>query len=196
MTEQAQEPVTVPRQETAEPGWERWTRGIGVGFVALVVLSLVGLLGWGVLFKSDPGSGPTRLNRPAPDFTVKLFDGSTFTLSQNRGKPIVVNFWASWCDACREEAPVLESAWQKFKDKGVVFIGVDIQDKREDALKFIDEFNVTYPNGPDESDAYFNYGGTGVPETYLINKKGEIVLKYIGALNQNQIDSFVGEILK
>jgi cytochrome c biogenesis protein CcmG/thiol:disulfide interchange protein DsbE len=196
MTEQVQETVSIPGQGGAEPGWERWTRGIGVAFVALVVLSLVGLLAWGVLFKKDPGSGPTRLSRPAPDFTVNLFDGGAFTLSQNRGKPVVVNFWASWCDACREEAPVLEQAWQKFKDQGVIFLGVDIQDKREDALKFIDEFNVTYPNGPDEGNTYFDYGGTGVPESYFIDRDGKIVLKYIGALNENQMDSFVGEILK
>lgn len=195
MTEQVEESVSIPEQGPAEPGWERWTRGIGVAFVALVVLSLVGLLGWGVLFKED-GGGPARLSRPAPDFSVELFEGGTFTLSENLGKPVVVNFWASWCDACREEAPVLEGAWQRFKDDGVIFLGIDIQDKREDALKFIDEFNVTYPNGPDESDIYFDYGGTGVPESYFIDRDGKIVLKYIGAVNENQMDSFVGEILK
>ena len=197
MSHQAQQPFPATDDSVAaEPRWERWTHALGFAFVALVVAGLISLLGYGVLFRNASGEGATRMSRPAPDFSVNLFDGGSFTLSENIGRPIVVNFWASWCDACREEAPVLEQAWRTYRERGVVLLGVDVMDKREDALKFIQEFGVTYPNGPDEKDIYFDYGGTGVPETYFINKEGKIVLKFMGPLSTAQMTAFVEELLQ
>ena len=197
MSHQAQQPLpAIDDSAGAEPRWERWTHALGFAFVALVVAALISLLGYGVLFRNASGTGPTRMNRPAPDFSVNLFDGGKFTLSEYLGRPVVVNFWASWCDACREEAPVLEQAWRTYRDRDVVLLGVNIMDKREDALKFIQEFGVTYPNGPDESDIYFEYGGTGVPETYFIDKEGKIVLKFMGPLSTEQMTAFTEDILQ
>ncbi|HIP71854.1 MAG TPA: TlpA family protein disulfide reductase, partial [Anaerolineae bacterium] len=85
----------------------------------------------------------------APDFTLTSFDGETITLSELRGQVVIINFWASWCPPCREEAPYLEATWRKYKDQGVVFIGVDYVDTETAALAYIEEFDITYFNGPD-----------------------------------------------
>jgi cytochrome c biogenesis protein CcmG/thiol:disulfide interchange protein DsbE len=171
-------------------------RGLGVAFVALVLAALMGLLAFGLMNDGEGELGALRQSREAPDFTLDLFDGGTFTLSENRGQPVVVNFWSSWCDSCRVEAPVLERGWRSFQDRGVIFIGVNVMDSRGDAEAFMEEFDVTYPNGPDESGIRFDYGTTGHPETFFINRDGVIVLKYIGPLNDERLSAFAEELLQ
>ncbi|MDP2948750.1 MAG: TlpA disulfide reductase family protein [Chloroflexota bacterium] len=181
-----------PAQEQAEG---RLGRSLGFGFVALVAVALIALLGYGFVDKGG-STGALALNRPAPDFTLELFDGQTFTLSEMRGRPVVLNFWASWCPSCREEAPVLEEGWRKFKDRGVVFLGVNVMDSEKDALEFMDEFDVTYANGQDPGDKiYAEYGATGVPETFFINSQGIITRKFIGPLKENQLAALTEELL-
>ena len=181
----------------APPRWVSRTRRAGFGFVVLVALALVAVLGFAVVNKETKAEvGAERVTRDAPDFSINMFDGGTFSLSGNLGKPVLVNFWASWCGPCREEAPVLQGAWEAYRDRGVVFIGVDVMDGRADALAFIEEFGITYPNGPDESNVHGAYGGTGVPESYFINREGKVVMKFAGAMNTTQITAFLEEILK
>jgi cytochrome c biogenesis protein CcmG/thiol:disulfide interchange protein DsbE len=130
----------------------------------IILVGLVWLLGWSLLHKEPLTglSGITMVNRPAPDFTLTTFDGAKISIADLRGKPVVINFWASWCPPCRVEAPLLEQAWGAFKERGVSFLGVDIQDKKEDALAYIREFGVTYPNGPDPTgEISIDYGVSG-----------------------------------
>jgi cytochrome c biogenesis protein CcmG/thiol:disulfide interchange protein DsbE len=164
--------------------------------LAFVVLAVVGLLAFGLLSEGGRGSGVLRMSREAPDFTLNLFDGGTFTLSENRGQPVVMNIWASWCHSCREEAPVLEQGWRSYRDQGVTFVGVNVMDTRGDAEAFLEEFDITYPNGPDEGDIYFDYGTTGVPETFFINRDGVIVVKFFGPLSPEQLSALVEELLQ
>lgn len=197
MSQEGERPGSAVEEKAArQPAWAAWTRALGFAFVALVVLALVTLLAYSLVNKGESGTGALRLNRDAPDFTLDLFEGGTFTLAENRGKPVVVNFWASWCDTCRDEAPVLEQGWRSFSDKGVVFVGVNVMDNRADALKFIEEFDVSYPNGPDKHNIYFKYGATGVPETFFIDRQGKIILRFVGPLNAEQLATFVGELLR
>jgi peroxiredoxin len=104
-------------------------------------------------------------------------------LEDFRGKVVFLNFWASWCVPCRAEAKDLESAWKKYKDRGVVFVGVNIQDKEDDARRFIEEFGITYMNGRDATGRIaIDYGVWGIPETFFIDRHGRITYKHVGAL--------------
>ena len=161
--------TVVSTQTSGERTGSRLT--LGMGLILVVTLSLLGILTYGVIRKgvTQPKSGP------APDFTLTLFGGGQITLSELRGKGVVLNFWASWCPPCREEAPYLERAWRKYKDRGIVFIGVDYLDQEPQALAYIEEFQITYPNGPDlGSRIARRYFIRGVPETFLIDPQGQI----------------------
>jgi cytochrome c biogenesis protein CcmG/thiol:disulfide interchange protein DsbE len=119
----------------------------------------------------------------APDFEFKTFDGETVQLADLRGKGVVVNFWASWCDPCRAEADLLESAWRREQNNGIVFVGLDYLDQEHSAKAYLEEFDITYPNGPDlQSAAARRYGIQGVPETFFIDPEGNIQSLVIGPI--------------
>lgn len=149
-----------------------------------VILPIIGILAYG--FGRDPRYIPSPLiGRPAPSFTVTLFDGGKLSLEDLRGKIVFLNFWASWCPPCRAEARDLEQIWQRFKDQEVVFLGIDIQDREEDARAFLREFNITYPNGRDGSGKIaIDYGVWGIPETFFLDREGRITYKHVGTLGQ------------
>lgn len=119
----------------------------------------------------------------APDFTFTTFEGETISLADLRGQGVVLNFWASWCDPCREEAVLLEETWQQEEANGVVFLGLDYLDQEPAAKAYLAEFQVTYPNGPDlQSKAARDYGIKGVPETFFIDPEGKIAFMVIGPI--------------
>jgi cytochrome c biogenesis protein CcmG/thiol:disulfide interchange protein DsbE len=146
---------------------------------------VLALLAYG--FTLSPRDIPSPLvGRPAAAFTLTSFDGAPVTLDALRGKVVVLNFWASWCyPACYEEAPVLERAWRAYRDRGVVVLGVDIQDKDEAGRKFIRDFSLTFPNAPDPAGKVsIDYGVYGVPETFFIDRQGRIRRKHVGAVTE------------
>lgn len=119
----------------------------------------------------------------APNLTLNTFDGRSISLEALRGRPVVVNFWASWCGPCRSEATLLEEGWQRARADGVVFLGVAIDDTEAAARRFVDEFDVTWPTGLDidnEWDRAFRV--RGLPETFFIDRQGRIVDHVSGAL--------------
>lgn len=173
--------------------------------VVAVVVGLLGLLGWGLLRQGQvPGVAVNTTGQigrvppgPAPDFALQLYDGGTFRLAEQRGKVVVVNYWASWCPPCREEAPILERGWRLYRDRGVVFVGLDIWDTEQDARAFLRRYGVTYPNGPDPGGAAaVDYGLTGLPETFFIRADGTIARHWIGPLTSAQLAAFVEEALR
>ncbi len=108
------------------------------------------------------------------------------SLRELRGTPLVVNFWASWCDPCRAEAKVLEAAWKQQDD--VLFVGLDAQDAREDARDFIGQFGLTFPHVRDPgNDTQRAWGVTGLPETYFIDARGRVVGHVIGTVDEAQL---------
>jgi cytochrome c biogenesis protein CcmG/thiol:disulfide interchange protein DsbE len=151
--------------------------------IPLSAVPVLALLAFG--FRTNPREIPSPLvGRPAPPFTLTTFAGHPLALEAQRGQVVVLNFWASWCyPACYEEAPVLEEAWRTWRDRGVVVIGIDIQDTEDKARKFIADFGLSFPNAPDpRGTVAIDYGVYGVPETFFIDRAGRIRAKHVGAV--------------
>ncbi len=152
----------------------RWTAVV----VWALLLGLLGIVGAGVIRSQG---GPVAVDARAPDFSLTTFDGGTVHLSDLRGQVVVINFWASWCKPCEEEAESLEQAYRIFKDQGVVFLGVDYVDTEPEARAYLERFAITYPNGPDlgtRISQAFRIGG--VPETFVVRADGTIDSVQIG----------------
>jgi len=183
---------TIPEPSRRPTGW-LIVLGIGVLFVAgLLTIALI----------KPPQK--SLCDEQAPDWSFTLFDQyrggmptQTINLSDFRGKGVVLNFWASWCQPCEQEAPDLEAAWRKYKDKGIVFVGVDYLDQDPAAMRYLQKYNITYPNGPDlASKISKRYTIRGVPETFFIDPQGKIVgCRKIGPLDPSEIDQRIAEIL-
>lgn len=117
------------------------------------------------------------------------------SLANLRDRVIVVNFWASWCETCWEEAPVLQKAWQEYQGQGVTFIGIAYKDTEGKARAFLDEFGITYPNALDPTNRIARaYRIRGVPETFFI-KDGQIADLYIGPLTEDQLVTRIEKLL-
>ena len=111
--------------------------------------------------------------------------GQRVSLSSLKGTPVVLNLWASWCGPCRDEAPIFETAWERYRTKGALVLGLDLQDLSGNALEFLREYGITYPSLRDGSDASKrDLEATGVPETYIIDKRGRIALHITGQVTE------------
>lgn len=182
--------------DTVPTGEEPETRRKKIQLVSVIVFGLIfafiGLLGWG-LWQANRG----RLESgKATDFTLTSFDGETIQLSDLEGQVVVVNFWASWCLPCREESPYLEATWRRYKEQGVIFIGVNYADTEPQALAYLEEFDITFFNGPDlGSRIYREYRVQGVPETFYIAKNGEIRDVTIGPVPPPELELKIEDLL-
>jgi len=124
-------------------------------------------------------------------------DAHKLSLADLRGKAVFLNFWASWCPPCRAEARDLEAAWQKVKDKNLVFLGIALQDTEKDSRAFLEEFNITYPNGRDESGKIaVDYGTWGIPESFFIDAQGRITYKHVGGIRAAMVVAKLEEAAK
>ncbi|MCX6024556.1 MAG: TlpA disulfide reductase family protein [Chloroflexi bacterium] len=175
-----------------------------LGLAALGLLALMGLMAYGLL-RQNNGRGGLSTNevgqsvaiqpKPASEFRLPLFSGQSLTLTELRGRPVVINFWASWCPPCRVEAPMLERSYQNYKDR-VAFVGINIWDSDDAAQQFLRDFHVTYANGPNpKGNIPVEYGVTGIPETYFISKDGTLLRRWIGPITEEQFAATVKDIL-
>jgi cytochrome c biogenesis protein CcmG/thiol:disulfide interchange protein DsbE len=163
------------------------------GFIALLV---VGLTARGVDTSIDSAIAKGEL-KEAPELTLPVLayggavgkrEGEMLSLSELRGRPVVLNFWASWCDPCKREAPILEGAWRAGRSQGAVVLGLDVQDLSDNAKAFIEKYGQTYPHVRDKTDdTYRAYGLTGVPETFFIDRQGRVRVHWIGEINAEQV---------
>ncbi|MFQ6059045.1 MAG: TlpA family protein disulfide reductase [Anaerolineae bacterium] len=157
------------------------------------VLGLLLFLAYGLRLR---GSGPVQRGE-APPFTLSLFDGGQLSLQELRGQVVVINFWASWCGPCEDEAPLLERVWRDYKDRGVVFVGIDYVDTEPAARAYLKRFNITYPNGPDlGSKISHAYRIRGVPETFFVDKEGQLADFHIGPISEERLIGVIERLLK
>jgi peroxiredoxin len=133
-----------------------------------------------------------KLNEPAPDFELELFTGEKMRLSDLKGKVVVLNFWASWCPPCRREMPGFEKTWQEYEERGVVFVGVAVQDHEPDSRAFAKEVGVTYPIGIDWDGRIFDkYRPTAMPTTFMINREGLVSRRIANYANEAMLRIFL-----
>lgn len=182
---------------------------VAQGLALLAVGALLGLLIWKVATR-DPGGAAAKLAASkgapvaAPQFMLPRIngipgvpDGTTVSLASLTGKVVVLNFWASWCIPCKQESPRLQEAYSKYKDQGVVVLGVDAQDFTGDARSFARKYGLTYPIVHDGSGKTLSpYGVTGFPETFFVDRQGNLVGQRIeGEISAKQLDEGIKQAL-
>ena len=160
----------------------------GQALALVAVAGLLGLLVWQLTHQTHP----PKIGGPAPNFTLRRINAAgKLDLASLRGKPVVINFWASWCVPCKGEAKLLEQAWRQYRSQGVVFVGVDYHDVTSDARTFMSHHGITYPIVQDGSGMTGDeYGLTGVPETYFVDRRGRLVGSHIIGTITNQVHAF------
>jgi len=176
---------------------------IGLAATALVLLALMAVL-FVRLQQANQAVSSTPsyplVGHAAPDFTAPVWNGTpnqTIHLADLKGKPVVLNFWASWCAPCKEEMPALQTGYDKYRASGVVFVGLAFNDTQANGQPFLEKYKITYPAGPDnDGKVSIAYGVTGVPETVFIGRDGRVVSKTPGGVSAAQLDAGVQQLLK
>jgi cytochrome c biogenesis protein CcmG/thiol:disulfide interchange protein DsbE len=185
-------------------------RSVTLGLSLLILTAFFSLLGWALAHSGGiPGGvgvykdfGEVSIQeRPAPDFTLELLAPDilyedTITLSDLKGKLVLVDFWASWCPPCREEAPSLAEVYKEYKDRGVEFIGISIWDRVNDAEHYVQRFGITYHSGLDTRGTILvDYGVRGIPEKFFINPQGQLIAKFIGPSDADGLRETLNQML-
>jgi thiol-disulfide isomerase/thioredoxin len=141
------------------------------------------------------GIGDSTAGDPAPATPFEMFDGSMATLADYQGQPVVVNFWASWCPSCvAEMSAAFKPAQEQLGDR-VAFLGLNLQDERDRALKLVDETGVLFDLAEDTNGLYVALGGIGMPFTVFIDAEGNIVEEHNGPLSEKQLVEKIEEEL-
>jgi peroxiredoxin len=166
--------------------------------IQIVILFLILLLGGYAIGSSVfGGDGKPREGSKAPSFELLGLDGLTHTLDEYKGKSVVLNFWGSWCGPCVKEMPALQAQWEKWKDQGVVVIGVNVGEDRMTVENFVKLVNINFPVVMDTGrDAVRSYGVSPLPTTFFINTKGKVDSIHIGQLDLDSLDGQIGKLVK
>ncbi len=181
------EPTRPPRRRN------RWVLVGGVlgGVALLTVLLAFGLSRDPTVIKSP------LVGKPARDFSLHTLNGSgTVQLSRFRGQVVVINFWASWCGECRVEHPALMAAWDRYRDQGVVFLGIAFADRTADSKAYLAELGGDWPQLADPGErTALDYGVSGVPETFVIGPDGRVAYKRVGGVVYGDLTDQIERLL-
>jgi len=169
---------------------------LGLGSIMLLLSVAASAVIFGLALARQAQSQPT--SGPAPDFEFTTFDGQSYSLSDFRGKVVMLNFWAGWCAPCADEAPELEKAWQFYKERGdVVFLGMAYADNGPSSLAFLERHGVTYLNAPDIGTRVSEmYNIQGVPETFIIDQDGNVAHFFYAPTNFRYLRSIIDPLLE
>lgn len=170
---------------------------LALGGVLGSVALLTGILAFGL--SRDPGVvGSALIGRPAPDFALETLQGdATVRLAELRGQVVVVNFWASWCRECRVEHPDLVAAWERYRDRGVVFLGIAFQDRPSASRAYVEDVGGGWPTLADPgSRAAIAYGVFGIPETFVIDRSGLVGRRYVGPVRYDDLTHDIDRFLR
>jgi cytochrome c biogenesis protein CcmG, thiol:disulfide interchange protein DsbE len=163
-----------------------WMAGGGIAGV------LLGTLGWGLLHPAGP-SPSALVGKSGPTMTIASIDGSELRIPSAQGTPMVVNFWASWCVPCKQEAPVLNAAAGDYAGR-IQFIGVDIQDSDSAARAYQAQVQSPYPVGPSIAGSYLGWGVTAPPETFFVNSQGIVLSKIVGPVDRQRLEAHISQL--
>jgi cytochrome c biogenesis protein CcmG, thiol:disulfide interchange protein DsbE len=175
----------------------RTLRGQSILLIAsgVVLLILVGLVL--ALVKGVGGEGQTESTlTEAPEFTLEAFDGSTLALAEHEDQPILLYFWASWCTPCKTEAPLMEKLWAEYRDKGYLFIGMNIWDSETEARAFAEDYGLTFPTVRDrENKVYLDYGVESLPLAFFLRPGLEVDQRHLGELKEADLRSMLDDLV-
>jgi thiol-disulfide isomerase/thioredoxin len=162
-----------------------------VAAILVPCLLFLGLLGYALM---QTGSAPQPGDQ-APAFEGSLLSGGSLALDDLEGRPVFMNFWWSRCEPCKDEAPALKNAMEVYGDE-VAFVGINVRDLRDDAIRFADEYHLDYPHIFDDTlTIYRDYGLTGQPESFFIDRNGEIVEHVAGPIDEAGLDTLLGVLV-
>ncbi len=184
------QPPAAP-QPAARPALPLW-------IILLAFALLLGFLTVLALGLNRSQNKPLSLGQPVPAFELTTFSGETIRSSDLAGKVVVLNFWASWCKPCEEEAAALESVWRAYREDGrVIFLGAAYADAENEARRYLQRFDITYPNGPDlQTSISQQFHTRGVPETYFIDRNGNLARVKIGPFQSaGEIEAILADLL-
>ena len=194
MASVAEEP-TLRSAAESQPRPRRRRRLIVGAWLMAGVAALVALLSVNVTGPNTAVDTPI-VGRPAPSFDLETLDGGRLSLAQLRGSPVVLNFWASWCIPCREEAPLLTAAAKDYQAQGLRVVGVVYQDSAESARDFMDRYGQTYPGLLDlDGRTAIDFGVFGIPETFFIDRAGVVRSRQVGPVTEDGLRDQIEGIL-